>query len=131
MFPLNRGLQAKVLDSASQLYLDQTSPGVQLGVGNFFRNLREPATFVISAIEGQLNDAETAAARFGINTTLGLAGFRDPATELGFTVRPRNFEETLCVYGVPSGPYMVLPILGPATCAMPRAGSPPLSCTSK
>ena len=115
MFRLNRGLQAKVLDPVSNLYTEQTSPGVQLGVGNFFRNLREPATFVSSALEGQLSDAGTAAARFGINTTLGIAGFRDPATELGFTVRPRNFEETLCTYGVPSGPYMVLPILGPAT----------------
>jgi phospholipid-binding lipoprotein MlaA len=115
MFRLNRGLQAKVLDPVSNLYLEQTSPGVQLGVGNFFRNLREPATFASSALEGQLSDAGTAAARFGINTTLGIAGFRDPATDLGFIVRPRNFEETLCTYGVPSGPYMVLPILGPAT----------------
>jgi phospholipid-binding lipoprotein MlaA len=88
---------------------------VQYGVGNFFRNLREPATFASSALEGQFDDAGTAAARFGINTTLGIAGFRDPATELGFTVRPRNFEETLCVYGLPSGPYLVLPVLGPAT----------------
>jgi len=115
MFRLNGGLQAKLLDPISRLYLENTSPEVQYGVGNFFRNLREPATFVSSALEGQLNDAGTAAARFGINTTLGIAGFRDPATELGYTVRPRNFEETLCVYELPSGPYLVLPILGPAT----------------
>jgi len=115
MFRLNGGLQSKLLDPVSRLYLDHTSPGVQYGVGNFFRNLREPATIVSSALEGQFDDAGTSAARFGINTTLGIAGFRDPATELGFTVRPRNFEETLCVYGLPSGPYLVLPVLGPAT----------------
>ncbi len=115
MFRLNGGLQAKLLGPASELYLDHTSAGVKLGLGNFFRNLREPATFVSSALEGQLDDAGTAAARFGINTTLGIAGFRDPATELGYTVRPRNFEETLCAYRLPSGPYLVLPILGPAT----------------
>jgi phospholipid-binding lipoprotein MlaA len=115
MFRLNGGLQAKILEPASTFYVDHTSAGVQLGVGNFFRNLREPATFVSSALEGQLDDAGTAAARFGINTTLGIAGFRDPATELGYTVRPRNFEETLCAYQLPSGPYLVLPILGPAT----------------
>jgi len=115
MFRLNGGLQAKVLGPVSELYRDHTSPEIQLGVGNFFRNLREPATFVSSALEGQLDDAGTAAARFGINTTLGIAGFRDPATELGYTVRPRNLEETLCAYNVPSGPYLVLPILGPAT----------------
>jgi phospholipid-binding lipoprotein MlaA len=115
MFHLNGGLQAKLLGPASQFYLDHTPAKVQLGVGNFFHNLREPATFVSSALEGQLNDAGTAAARFGINTTLGIAGFRDPATEMGFTVRPRNLEETLCSYALPSGPYLVLPILGPAT----------------
>jgi phospholipid-binding lipoprotein MlaA len=115
MFQLNVGVQANLFGPASQLYLDHTSAGVQLGVGNFFRNLREPATFVSSAIEGQLDDAGTAAARFGINATLGIAGFRDRATELGYTVRPRNLEETLCVYELPSGPYLVLPLLGPST----------------
>jgi phospholipid-binding lipoprotein MlaA len=88
---------------------------VQVGIGNFFRNLREPATLVSSVLEGQLADAGTAAARFGINSTLGIAGFRDPATDFGLSVRPRNLEETLCVYGLPSGPYLVLPVLGPAT----------------
>jgi phospholipid-binding lipoprotein MlaA len=115
MFGLNGGLQAKMLGPASELYLEYTSTGVRLGVANVFSNLREPATFVSSALEGQLDDAGTAAARFSINTTLGIAGWRDRATELGYTVRPRNLEETLCVYGLPSGPYLVLPVLGPAT----------------
>ncbi len=115
MFRLNVGLQTNVFAPVSQLYFDHTPPEVQLGVGNFFRNLREPATFVSSALEGQLDDAGTSAAPFGINTTFGIAGFRDPATELGYTVRPRNLEETLCAYELPSGPYLVLPIYGPAT----------------
>jgi phospholipid-binding lipoprotein MlaA len=62
-----------------------------------------------------MKDAGNATARFGINTTLGIVGLFDPASQLGFPVRPRNLEETLCVYGLPSGPYVVLPILGPAT----------------
>jgi len=74
-----------------------------------------PPTIVSSALQGQFGDAGTAAARFGINTTLGIAGFRDPATEMGYRVRPRNLEETLCTYQLPSGPYLVLPFLGPAT----------------
>ncbi|MGH6682924.1 MAG: MlaA family lipoprotein [Pseudolabrys sp.] len=115
MFQLNGGLQAKLLGPASQYYLDNTPVAVQRGIGNFFYNLREPATIVSSALEGQLNDAGTAAARFGINTTLGIAGFSDPATAMGYTVRSRNLEETLCSYAMPSGPYLVLPILGPAT----------------
>ena len=115
MFRLNGGLQTKVLAPVSRFYADETSPDVQLAVGNFFRNLREPATIVSSAFEGQLDDAGTAAARFVINSTLGIAGLRDPATKLGYVVRPRNFEETLCTYRLPSGPFLVLPILGPAT----------------
>jgi phospholipid-binding lipoprotein MlaA len=115
MFWMNGGMQSTLFAPIGDLYYDHASPDVQLGVGNFFRNLREPATFVSSALEGQFGDAGTAAARFGINTTLGIVGFRDPATELGYTVRPRNLEETLCTYEVPSGPYVVMPILGPAT----------------
>jgi phospholipid-binding lipoprotein MlaA len=115
MFRLNGGLQSGVFAPVSELYVDHTSTEVQLGIGNFFSNLREPATIVSAALEGQLDDAGTAAARFGINTTLGIAGFRDPATELGYMVRPRNLEETLCVYALPTGPYLVLPLFGPAT----------------
>lgn len=115
MFRVNGGLQSGVFAPLSELYVDQTSTEVQLGIGNFFSNLREPATIVSAALEGQLDDAGTAAARFGINTTLGIAGFRDSATELGYTVRPRNLEETLCVYALPTGPYLVLPFFGPAT----------------
>jgi len=115
MFGLNGGLQANLLGPVSELYAEDAPADLQLGIGNFFRNLREPATLVSSAFEGRLDDAGTAAARFAINTTLGIAGFRDPATALGYTVRPRNFEETLCTYELPAGPYLVLPILGPAT----------------
>ncbi len=115
MYRLNGGLQTGVFEPVSELYVDHTSTEVQLGIGRFFSNLREPATFVSAALEGQLDDAGTAAARFGINTTLGLAGFRDPATELGYTVKSRNLEETLCTYALPSGPYLVLPFFGPAT----------------
>ena len=115
MFHLNGGLQAKVLGPASAFYVDHAPAELQQGVSNFFRNLREPATIVSSALEGRFDDAGTAAARFGINTTLGVAGFGDPATGMGYTVRPRNLEETLCSYDLPSGPYLVLPILGPST----------------
>lgn len=115
MFRLNGGLQKKLLGPASQFYLDHTPAAMQSGVDNFFHNLREPATFVSSALQGRFDDAGAAAARFGINTTLGIAGVRDPATGMGYTVRPRNLEETLCSYRLPSGPYLVLPILGPGT----------------
>jgi ABC-type transporter lipoprotein component MlaA len=115
VFAINRQFQSFGLDPLTRFYLEQMPPPVRLGLRNFFRNLREPATLVSSALEGEMNDAGIAGARFGINSTLGIAGFFDPATEMGLTVRARGFEHTLCRLGLPSGPYLVLPVLGPAT----------------
>lgn len=115
VFAVNRQFQSFGLDPLTRFYLEQMPTGLRLALRNFFRNLREPATFVSSALEGELKDAGVAGARFGINSTLGIAGFYDPATEMGLTVRARGFEETLCRFGLPSGPYLVLPVLGPAT----------------
>jgi phospholipid-binding lipoprotein MlaA len=115
VFAVNRQFQSFGLDPLTRFYLEQMPAGLRLALRNFFRNLREPATFVSSALEGELKDAGVAGARFGINSTLGIAGFYDPATEMGLTVRARGFEETLCRFGLPSGPYLVLPVLGPAT----------------
>lgn len=115
VFAINRQFQSFGLDPLTRFYLEQMPPGVRLALRNFFRNLREPATLVSSALEGEMNDAGIAGARFGINSTLGIAGFFDPATEMGLTVRARGFEHTLCRLGLPSGPYLVLPVLGPAT----------------
>jgi phospholipid-binding lipoprotein MlaA len=115
VFAINRQFQSFGLDPLTRFYLEQMPPGLRLALRNFFRNLREPATFVSSALEGEMQDAGVAGARFGINSTLGVAGFFDPATEMGLTVRARGFEHTLCRFGLPSGPYLVLPVLGPAT----------------
>ena len=115
VFALNRQFQAYILDPLSGVYLDQMPVGARSSLRNFFRNLREPATLVTSALEGEMHDAGIAGARFGINSTLGVIGFFDPATEMGLTVRPRNLEDALCRYGLPPGPYLVLPVLGPAT----------------
>jgi phospholipid-binding lipoprotein MlaA len=115
MFDFNGRMKGRIFDPLTDFYLRSTSKGVQDSVRNFFYNLREPVTVVSSLLEGEFADAGNATARFGINTTLGIAGLFDPAKRLGFPPRARNLEETLCVYGLPSGPYLILPILGPAT----------------
>jgi phospholipid-binding lipoprotein MlaA len=114
-FRMNNRLRSRVFDPVSEFYLDHTSRPVQDSVHNFFWNLREPTTAVSAALQGELTDAGNATARFAINSTVGLAGLFDPATRFGFPVHPRNLEQTLCVYGLPAGPFVVLPILGPAT----------------
>jgi phospholipid-binding lipoprotein MlaA len=114
-FDLNNSLRRSFFEPAADYYFRVTTPPVQAGVRNFFANLREPATVVSHLIEGRPDLARDATARFGINTVLGAVGVFDPATEMGYPSRPRNLEQTLCVSGLPSGPYVVLPILGPAT----------------
>jgi len=115
VFGINSTLQVHVFHPFTDLYYEYTTRGVRLSVRQFFSNLREPVTIVSSAFAGNLRDAGNATARFGINTTLGVVGLFDPATGMGFSRRPHDLEEALCQYGLPTGPYVVLPLLGPAT----------------
>jgi phospholipid-binding lipoprotein MlaA len=115
MFNLNDSLRNRVFEPTADWYYRATSTPVQHSVRNFFLNLREPVTIVSNLVEGRLNLAGNATARFGINTVFGVLGLLDPATDMGFPAQPRNLEQTLCLAGLPAGPYLVLPILGPAT----------------
>ena len=115
MFDINDRLRLRLFHPVTDFYLRVTSTPVQAGVRHFFANLREPVTIASSLLEGQFGDAGNATARFGLNTTLGVAGIFDPATTMGYPEKMRDLEETLCVYGLPSGPYLVLPIFGPGT----------------
>lgn len=112
---LNTFLRANLLEPVTQTYLDLTSPPVQKGIANVFANLREPITVASNLLLGDVDGASDAGARFVINTTAGLGGYYDPATEQGYPRNVRTLEEVLCRLGVPEGPYVVLPILGPAT----------------
>ena len=84
-------------------------------VRNFFSNLKEPWTSINSALQGDLNNTGNSIARFCLNTTIGILGLFDVATQLGFEKQKEDFGQTLAVYGVGSGPYLVLPLLGPST----------------
>src|SRR6185437_14849700 len=88
MFEVNVRLRARLIHPVTDFYLRVTTPPVQAGVRNFFANLREPATIASSLIEGDFADAGNASARFGINSTIGVGGVFDPATELGYPSRP-------------------------------------------
>ena len=90
-------------------------PGpVRTGVNNFFSNLWEPMTIVNDLLQGKLGHAGRDTARFVINSTLGFFGILDVASELDLPRRREDFGQTLAVWGVPSGPYLVLPFLGPS-----------------
>ncbi|WP_170979350.1 VacJ family lipoprotein [Roseomonas sp. HF4] len=112
---LNRVMQSWVLTPAAEAYVAVTPPGVRRGIGNALANLGEPVSALSGLAAGQLGIAANAMLRFGINTTLGLGGAQDAATGLGFPRRPFAMTDALCSWGVPSGPFLVLPVLGPST----------------
>ena len=88
---------------------------VRTGVRNFLSNLSEPWSSINSALQGDLKNTGTTFARFVINSTIGILGIFDVATEIGFEKQKEDFGQTLAVHGVGPGPYLVLPFLGPST----------------
>lgn len=85
------------------------------GVGNALTNLGAPITFLNHLLQGNPSRAKTTLVRFGINTTLGIGGLFDPAKDMGFHTLETNFNETLGAWGVSTGPYIFLPIIGPSS----------------
>ena len=85
------------------------------GVNNFFNNLRAPTTLINDILQGKPKRAQDTVNRFLVNSTIGLLGFVDVASRLGFPDHEEDYGQTLAVWGVPAGPYLVLPFLGPST----------------
>ena len=113
MFAFNEGLDQAVLSPVAHGYRAVTNEPVREGVGNFASNLNEPVTFVNHVLQGKLPDAGATFGRFVINTTVGIAGIFDPASSMGIQRTKEDFGQTLGTWGVDSGPYLVLPFIGP------------------
>jgi phospholipid-binding lipoprotein MlaA len=111
----NRVVQQRVLGPAAEFFLAHTSSGFRHGAAGVLANLGEPVTALSSLAAGDTARALNAAARFGINSTLGLAGIRDRAATMGYPQRRFTVADALCRWGVPGGPFLVLPLLGPST----------------
>ncbi len=111
----NEVLRAQVLSPAAELYRSKTPDWLRRGIASALANLNEPITAASGLIAGDVDLACNAVARFGINSTLGLAGIRDPATDLGFPRQALAVADAVCRWGVPSGPFLMLPVLGPST----------------
>jgi phospholipid-binding lipoprotein MlaA len=84
------------------------------GVHNFLGNLSLPTIFVNDMLQGELVRGGQSAARFVINTGFGFGGFFDPATKMGIPGHGEDFGQTLAVWGLGEGPYLVLPFFGPS-----------------
>jgi len=88
---------------------------VERSVANFFTNLRFPIHTVNSLLQGKLKHTGVQIGRFVVNSTVGIAGFFDPATDWGLPLHREDFGQTLGYWGVGPGPYLVLPLLGAST----------------
>ena len=110
-------LDKYLLRPVTQVYIDYTPNILQESFRNAVLNLDEPATFFNSLLQFKVQDAVETSGRFAINTTMGVLGAFDVATSMGIERRDETFGQTLAVWGVPDGPYFVLPLLGPTTTA--------------
>ena len=115
IFVFNKTLDDYVAAPISDAYLWVTPQFVQTGIANFFSNLKDINVVLNDVMQGKLEQGAQDTGRFAVNTTIGLAGLFDVATELGLEKHEEDFAQTLAVWGVPQGPYLVLPIIGPAT----------------
>jgi len=111
----NKAVDNVVLAPASDLYGAIVPEGVRDAVDNSVNNLALPGQTINHILQGDVPDALQTAARFTLNSTLGIAGLFDPASEFGLFEVPTNFGETLQVYGVAEGPYLELPLIGGST----------------
>lgn len=111
---VNRGLDRIALRPASKVYQIIPKP-IRAGVSNFASNLKVPGMILNDIVQLKLSDASSNSARLVLNTTIGIGGIFDPATNLGLPEKNSDFGETLHVWGISEGPYIELPIFGPST----------------
>lgn len=115
VFAINETLDIFILRPAAETYRFLLPEVVRDSVRNFLRNLKTPVLFLNHLWQGKEEQASDILVRFGINTTLGLGGLIDVAAMWGYEYRSEDFGQTLGVYGVEPGPYLVLPLFGPSS----------------
>ena len=114
MFAFNVALDKALLEPASGVAGSGRGP-VMTGVHNFASNLDTPGDILNNVLQGRLMKAAANTLRFGVNTTAGIGGLFDPSTALGLPAQETDFGETLYVWGVGEGSFLMLPFAGPST----------------
>jgi phospholipid-binding lipoprotein MlaA len=115
LYGIHDGIDHAVLEPVARGYRAITPHFFRTGVSNFLHNLRSPVIFANDVLQGRFRRAGVTAARFGVNSTVGLAGVFDPAQHIGLERHDEDFGQTLAVWGVHSGPYLFIPVIGPTT----------------
>ena len=115
VFKFNDAVDAAVIKPVATAYRDVLPHWMRTGVGNFFNNLEDLWSGVNNALQLRALDTADSFGRFVINTTMGLGGLLDVASEMNMERHPANFGLTLGRWGVGSGPFVVIPLLGSST----------------
>ncbi len=115
MFSFNEGVDKVALKPVAKVYETVTPGFVQTGVGNFFGNLGDVWIGFNNMLQGKVGDGMSDWMRFMVNSSFGFGGLLDIASDMGLQKSNEDFGQTLAVWGVGDGPYVVLPLLGPRT----------------
>ena len=115
VFSFNEAVDAAVLKPAAQAYKDIVPEYVRTLVDNVFGNLADAWSTVNQLLQGKVENTVTMGMRVIVNTGLGFGGLLDIGSEIGLEKKSEDFGQTLGRWGVPGGPYVVLPVLGPST----------------
>ncbi len=115
VYQFNDEFDKAVAKPVAEAYRAFVPPIVRTGVGNFFSNVNDVLVALNNGLQGKVPDAINDLGRVAVNTTLGVLGFRDVATELGVPKNNEDFGQTLGRWGLRDGPYIVLPLLGPSS----------------
>jgi len=114
VFDVNMALDKAILKPIAFVYKEGVPMEGRQAVGSFLSNLRTPVIFANDLMQGEWDRAWTTLVRFAANSTFGIGGLVDVAQDMGFQKHDEDFGQTLAVWGVQEGPYLMLPLFGPS-----------------
>ena len=115
IYEFNESLDSNVLEPVSRAYKNNIPEVAQKGISNFLGNLADVSTLANQILQFKPIESAETLARILVNTTIGLGGLFDVASDMGLITEDEDFGQTMAVWGVEQGPYVVLPLLGPST----------------
>jgi len=115
VYGFNEVVDDNLLEPVSRAYKDRVPEVAQDRVSDFFGNLRDVSTLANQILQFKPIESATTLGRILVNSTLGLGGLFDVASDMGLTTDDEDFGQTMGVWGVEEGPYVVIPLLGPST----------------
>ncbi|HEX8400602.1 MAG TPA: VacJ family lipoprotein [Allosphingosinicella sp.] len=115
VWAFNNGVDKVAIKPATKVYRAVAPVPARRGISRVFSNLGEPLNFVNNLLQGKPGRAINSLGRFVVNSTIGVGGLADHATDLGLKPTPEDFGQTFARHGARNSPYLVLPLLGPST----------------